>query len=87
MSSLFTTIFYQPILNLLVFLYNIIPGHDIGLVIVVLTVLIKLVLWPLSQKALRSQQAINKLQPKIKEIQEKYKDNKEEQGKALMDEG
>ncbi len=85
MSSLFTTIFYQPILNLLVFLYNIIPGHDIGLVIVVLTVLIKLVLWPLSQKALRSQQAINKLQPKIKEIQEKYKDNKEEQGKALMD--
>ncbi len=85
MNSLFTTIFYQPILNLLVFLYNIIPGHDIGLVIIVLTVLIKLVLWPLSQKALRSQQAINKLQPKIKEIQEKYKDNKEEQGKALMD--
>ncbi|HNW55461.1 MAG TPA: YidC/Oxa1 family membrane protein insertase [bacterium] len=85
MSSLFTVIFYQPILNLLVFLYNIIPGHDIGLVIIALTVLVKMILWPLSQKALHSQQSINKLQPKIKEIQEKYKDNKEEQGKALMD--
>lgn len=85
MGDLFTAVFYQPILNLLVFLYNFLPGHDIGLVIVVLTVIVKIILWPLSQKALRSQQSISRLQPKIKELQAKYKDNREEQGKALME--
>lgn len=84
MGNIFTIIFYQPVLNLLVFFYNVLPGHDIGLVIVALTVAIKLILWPLSQRALRSQQAISQLQPKIKEIQNKYKDNKEEQGRAMM---
>lgn len=85
MGQIFTVIFYQPVLNVLVFFYNILPGHDIGLVIVALTVAIKLFLWPLSQRALRSQQAISRLQPKIKELQNKYKDNREEQGKALME--
>lgn len=84
MSNIFTIIFYQPVLNLLVFFYNILPGHDIGLVIVALTITIKLILWPLSQRALKSQQAISRLQPKIKELQKQYKDNKEEQGKAMM---
>ncbi|NCU44190.1 membrane protein insertase YidC [Candidatus Falkowbacteria bacterium] len=84
MGQIFTIIFYQPVLNLLVFFYNILPGHDIGLVIVALTVAIKLILWPLSQRALKSQQAISRLQPKIKELQAKYKDNKEEQGRAMM---
>jgi YidC/Oxa1 family membrane protein insertase len=85
MGNIFTIIFYQPVLNLLVFLYNILPGHDIGLVIVLLTIIIKLILWPLSQNALKSQQAISRLQPKIKELQNQYKDNKEAQGKALME--
>jgi len=85
MGQIFTVIFYQPVLNVLVFFYNILPGHDIGLVIVALTVAIKLFLWPLSQRALRSQQTISRLQPKIKELQNKYKDNREEQGKALME--
>lgn len=85
MGQVFTVIFYQPVLNVLVFFYNILPGHDLGLVIVALTVAIKLFLWPLSQRALRSQQAISRLQPKIKELQKKYKDNREEQGKALME--
>jgi len=85
MGNIFTVIFYQPVLNLLVFFYNILPGHDIGLVIVALTITIKLILWPLSQKALKSQHAISKLQPKIKELQSQHKDNKEAHGKALME--
>jgi len=84
MKHLFTILFYQPVLNLLVWFYNILPGHDMGIVIIALTILVKLILWPLSQKSLKSQQAINRLQPKIKEIQDKYKDDKEKQGQALM---
>ena len=69
---MFTTIFYQPILNLLIFIYNYMPGHDIGLAILALTILIKLILWPLSAKALASQKAMQTIQPKLDELKKKY---------------
>lgn len=84
MSQLFHLIFYQPILNLLVFLYNIIPGHDIGLAIIAMTVIIKLILLPLSKQSIKSQKSLQGLQPKIDELKKKYADNKEEQGRAMM---
>ena len=55
MNSLFTTIFYQPILNLLVLIYNTLSFHDLGIAIIILTIVIKAVLWPLSQKSIKSQ--------------------------------
>lgn len=84
MSTIFYAIFYQPILNLLVFLYNILPGHDIGLAIIVMTVIIKLILLPLSKQSIKSQKSLQTLQPKIDELKKKYADNKEEQGRAMM---
>lgn len=84
MSDIFQTIFYQPVLNLLVFLYNIVPGHDIGITIILLTIIIKLILLPLSKQSIKSQKALQDLQPKIDEIKKKYKDKKEEMGKAMM---
>lgn len=84
MISLWNTIFYQPLFNLLVWLYNIIPGHDIGLAIVILTVFIKVILYPFSLQAIRAQKAMVELQPKIGELKIKYKDQKEEMSKAMM---
>lgn len=84
MSNFFHLFFYQPILNLLVFLYNIIPGHDIGVAIIVLTVLIKLAFLPLSKKAIESQKAMQDIQPKIEELKKKYANNKEEMGREMM---
>jgi len=84
-SSLFYTIFYQPILNLLVGLYNILPGHDLGVAIVVLTLLIKVILLPFANKSLKSQKALQILQPKIKEIQTKYKDDKQRLTQELLE--
>ena len=84
MSSLFTLLFLQPILNLLVFLYNTIPGHDIGIAIILLTLLVKIILYPFTVKQIRQQRAMQELQPKIAEVQEKYKDRKEEQARELM---
>lgn len=81
---MFQTLFYQPILNLLVFLYNIVPGHDIGITIILLTIILKVVLLPLSRQSLKSQKALQELQPKIEELKKKYKDNKEELGRAMM---
>lgn len=83
LGTLFNEILYRPIFNALVFLYNIIPGHDFGIAIILLTILIRAILWPLSQKSIKSRQAMSVLQPKIKEIQQKYK-NKEEQSREMM---
>ncbi len=84
MSAFFNEILYRPIFNGLVFLYNIIPGHDLGIAIIALTVLIKVIFLPLSLKTLKSQKKMQEIQPKIKEIQEKFKDDKQAQGQAMM---
>lgn len=80
----FNTILYQPLLNILILLYEYLPGHDFGLAVIVLTILIKILFYPLGVKAIKSQKALSSLQPKIKEIQEKYKDNKEQQTREIM---
>ncbi|MFA5024409.1 MAG: YidC/Oxa1 family membrane protein insertase [Patescibacteria group bacterium] len=84
MSNLFTVIFYQPILNLLVFLYNTVSFNDLGVAIILLTVVIKAVFWPLGQTAIKSQKALQDLQPKIDDLKKKYTD-KTELSRATMD--
>ncbi len=85
MANIFTAIFYQPILNLLVFLYNIIPFNDFGVAIILLTVVIKLVFWPLGRTAIKSQKSLQDLQPKIDALKAQYKDDKAGLSKATMD--
>ena len=83
--SIFNTILYQPLFNGLVFLYIFLPGHDFGIAVIVLTVLIKLIFYPLGSQAFRSQKALSVLQPKITEVQRKHKDDKEKQVRATME--
>ncbi|MDP1884769.1 MAG: YidC/Oxa1 family membrane protein insertase [Candidatus Moranbacteria bacterium] len=83
MTFLFDTFIYYPIYNLLVLIYNIIP--DFGVAIIILTVLIKFLLFPLSKKQIESQKKMQELQPKIKAIQGKYKNDKEKQSRAMME--
>ncbi|HOC53691.1 MAG TPA: YidC/Oxa1 family membrane protein insertase [Candidatus Pacearchaeota archaeon] len=82
LSTIFNILIYKPILNALVFLYNVLGNF--GLSIIILTIIIKLILDPLNKKSIESQKAMTEIQPKIKEIQKKYKDNKEEQGRELL---
>jgi YidC/Oxa1 family membrane protein insertase len=79
----YNTIIYHPLLNLLVFLYHYIP--DVGVVIVLVTILVRLLLAPSFHKSLKSQQAMNVLQPKLNEIREKHKGDKEAQARATME--
>jgi YidC/Oxa1 family membrane protein insertase len=85
MTQLFHQVVYQPIYNALIFLYNFLPGHDLGLAIIVLTVIIRFILYPVAKKQIESQKKLQDLQPEIKKLQEKYKQDKEKQGKALME--
>ena len=84
-EHMFQTFLYQPIFNLLIWLYNIVPGNDLGLAIIALTIIIKLILLPLTKQQIKSQKALQNLQPKINELKKKYKDNKEAMGRAMME--
>jgi YidC/Oxa1 family membrane protein insertase len=84
-SSLYQVFLYQPLLNLLVFFYNTIPGHDVGLAIILITILLKVILYPISVKALRQQKVMQDLQPKLNEIKERYKDDKAQMASATME--
>ena len=85
MGEFFHTILYVPIFNLLVFFYEILPGADIGFAIIALTVLIKLILWPFMSKSLKSQKALQELQPKIEELKAKHGADKEALAKGMME--
>lgn len=82
--GIFNQILYFPLLNVLILIYNFLPFKDLGVAIIILTVLIRFLLYPLSRKSIQSQQAINKLQPEIKEIQKRYKKKKTRRGKRCF---
>lgn len=84
LSTLFNEVFYRPLFNALVVLYQTAAFYDLGVAIIILTVLLRLALWPLAKKALQSQKELTALQPEIKKIQAQYKDNKDEQMKRVM---
>jgi YidC/Oxa1 family membrane protein insertase len=84
MKEFFYSFLYEPLFNLLIWLYDVIPGEDLGLAIIALTLIIKMILfWP-ALKGLRSQKALQDIQPKIEELKKKYADDKEELGKQIM---
>lgn len=82
MQALFQAAIYQPIFNLLVGLYNIIP--DMGVVIAVVTLFIKLVLWPLTASSIKAQKAMSELQPKLEELKTKFKDDQQQLAQETM---
>lgn len=83
-SNIWNLILYKPLLNALAFLVNIIPGGDVGLAVIVLTLLVKIILFPLSQKSIESQAEMNILTPELNKIKTSGA-SKEEQAKLTFD--
>lgn len=84
LSFLYNEILYKPLFNALVFVYNYTPFGDLGIAIIILTIIIRVILLPLFYKSAKDQAILARLAPKIKEIQESHKDNKQTQALALM---
>ena len=84
MVGIFNTFLYEPIYNLLIFFYNVVPGNDIGLAIIAITIVVKLVLLPLSLSAVRSQKSLQELQPKMDALKKKHKNEKEKLAAETM---
>ncbi len=82
---MFNNLFVQPLYNLLIFILNNVPFADLGVAVVILTVVVRSVLYPISKNAIRSQIRMKKIQGQMRELQEKYKDNKTEQAQKLME--
>jgi len=72
----------KPCLWLMNLFYSVIPNY--GVAIIILTILVKLLLWPLGQKSYKSMSEMKKIQPLMKEIREKYKDDKQQMNKEVM---
>jgi len=81
-STIWHTFFFDPVYNALVFFIDIIPGGDVGLAIVATTVLVKLILLPLSLKAARTQKVMRELEPELRSLKEKYKDKTKPEERA-----
>lgn len=84
-ASLFQDFVVQPIFNLLVFIYALIPGHDFGLAIIVFTIIVRFLMWPLVKKQLHQATAMRKMQPEIKRIKKAAKGNKQQESLMLME--
>lgn len=84
MAGFFNAVFFQPLYNGFIFLMDILPFLDAGVIIIVFTVIIKFILYPLSKKAVVAQIEMKSIEPDLKEIKEKYKDDKQEQAKRTM---
>lgn len=84
MIEFFHTTIFVPLYNLLIYLVDVIPGGDWGLAVVGVTVIVKVVTAPLSFSALKTQRAMKVLEPKLTELKEKYKDDKETQAREMF---
>lgn len=85
MADIFNTLLYQPLYNILIFFITSVPGESLGLAIILLTVLVKFFLLPLTHKQSRSQRKMKTIEPEVQEIKEKHKDNKQEQARLTME--
>lgn len=78
MKTLFNEILYRPLYNLLVWLMDILPHADIGFAVIILTLIVKFILYPLSKKAIKTQLILKEIEKPLKELREKHKDNPQE---------
>ena len=83
--NIFDVLVVQPIFNLLVLLYSLIPGGDFGIALIIFTVLIRFALWPLVKKQLHQVSAMRKLQPQLNQIKKDTKGNKQLESVQMME--
>jgi len=83
--SFFKLVIYQPLYNVLVWLIDVIPGGDVGLAIILLTLAVRFVLFPFSKQSIITQKKMRDHQDELKEIQEKYKKDKQKQAEKMFE--
>ncbi len=85
MMQLLKTVFYIPLYNALVIITGLLPGADLGLAIILLTIAVKVIIFPLYTKSVRAQMKMKEVEPEINKIKEKQKNNPTEQSKQIFE--
>ncbi|MEN9921435.1 MAG: hypothetical protein RLZZ517_413 [Candidatus Parcubacteria bacterium] len=85
MKTIFIETLYKPLYNLLVWLIDTLPHADIGFAVIILTIIVKVILFPLSKKAIKTQLLMKEMEQPLKELKEKYKDNPQELAQKTFD--
>jgi len=84
-SAVFNALIHDPLYNALVFLIGVVPYFDVGIAVIILTLFVKLLLFPLAKKAIHTQVTLKKIGPHLEDIKKKYKDNQQEQVKRTLE--
>lgn len=82
---MFTHLIVQPIFNLLVLVYALLPGHNFGLSLIIFTVIVRLLMWPLVKRQLRQTKLMRKLQPQLREIKKKAAGDRTKESALMME--
>jgi YidC/Oxa1 family membrane protein insertase len=82
---MFTTLIVQPLFNLLALVYALLPGHNFGLSLIIFTIIIRIMLWPVLKKQLYQAKAIRKLQPEIKKVKKAAKGDRMKEAELLRE--
>jgi YidC/Oxa1 family membrane protein insertase len=83
--SWFDIIVVQPIFNLLMGIYAIIPGNDFGIAVIILAIIVRLAMWPLIKKQLHQTKLQRAIQPELKKIKQKAAGNKQLEGQLMLE--
>lgn len=85
MAAFFTSVFYQPLYNGLIFLMDVLPWIDAGVAVILFTVIVKLILFPLSLRGVLAQLKMKQVEPELAELRVKYKDDRNQLAKETLD--
>lgn len=84
LSYLWNTVLYKPLYNGLIFLVGVMPAYSVGLSVIALTIIVRLIIFPLTHKSIKTQRKMRELEPELRIIKEKHKD-KQEQARQTME--
>jgi YidC/Oxa1 family membrane protein insertase len=82
--GIFGTLVTTPLYNGLVLLMHALPWADLGIIVIIFTCIVRLILFPLAQKSVRTQIVMQEIQPEIDKLKQRYKDNPQEQAAKIM---
>lgn len=82
---MFNDLIVQPLFNLLVFIYALLPGHNFGIALIVFTIVIRLLMWPLVKKQLHQTKVLRSMQPEMRRIKKATKGNRQKESQMLME--
>lgn len=83
--NIFDLLLVQPIFNILVFIYGVVPGHDFGVALILFTIVVRIVMWPLVKKQLHQTKVMQRIQPELRKIKERSKGDKQKEAQLMME--